>query len=316
MKNKQNNSDKTKKSSDIKIKKNNSKANNSKSNLSKETNEIMNKINTSAVYDTFDENMELSIEVTPQSVKDTVTLNEPDSTLTEITYFIHIKKLTPKLYEDGSIDFYDKNNEVIFNIPPAFMFDSSENPEYNFEIETELAKYKNGYLLTLTPDYEWLNSTDRVYPIMIDPEVTLNSGFTGAYIDKQYPNNNYSNSFLKVGGSTSQSTNKEILLTFPDDFSNFSSQMEIINAECNLYILNITNNANMDIPNIISTAILNDIELDNATWNNVNSEMFSGTYHENDITANDVAKYYAFNITGIAQTWLNYAKTSQIVWSM
>ena len=43
------------------------------------------------------------------------------------------------------------------------------------EIKMELTEKEDEYIITIAPDTEWLNSKDRIYPVMIDPTTTIQS---------------------------------------------------------------------------------------------------------------------------------------------
>lgn len=189
--------------SKIKIK-DNDKAHNIKlgnKNLNKKAEALVDNLDSEISYDSIYNNVDLDIDVEPSSVKETIILNSQDSVREKFTYFIKADKLEASLMEDGSISFYASNGETIFSIPPAYMFDSSENPEYNYDIETSIEKYKNGYLLTLIPDSNWIKDANRVYPIMIDPTVGTGGDpiKNSTYVYEGAPDTTYSNSYIKVG---------------------------------------------------------------------------------------------------------------------
>ena len=99
---------------------------------------IVNKLDSSISYDSIYNNIDLNIDIEPSSVKETIVLNSRNSVKEKFTFFIKADNLEAKLMEDGSISFYPLNGETVFKIPPAFMFDSSTNTEYNYDIETNI----------------------------------------------------------------------------------------------------------------------------------------------------------------------------------
>ena len=63
------------------------------------------------------------------------------------------------------------------------MFDDIYELSYDIQITFEAVV--GGYIITFTPNQEWLNSNERVYPITIDPTVRTNttkSNFSDTYI--------------------------------------------------------------------------------------------------------------------------------------
>ena len=163
----------------------------------------------SAVYNDVD----IDIDIMPTAVKETIILNSAESAPEQFAYYIMTDGLAAELQEDNSIIFINDSSEVIFTIPAMYMFDSSENAENNYDIETSIEPFKAGYLLTITPDSEWLASDERVYPVMIDPEVIEDSGnVSDSYIDESDPDTNFSNQYLKMGGNYSDGTRTETFI--------------------------------------------------------------------------------------------------------
>lgn len=276
--------------------------------ISDQTAEIIDNLNSKASYESISDNIDLDIELTPTSVKDTIVLNEPCITPQEYTYYIKSEGLYATLNDDGSLDFTDNKGNSVFFISPSMMYDSSENTEYSYDIETRLSEYEEGYLLTLIPDNDWINSEERVYPIMIDPEVTLDSEITGVYVDQKSPDKTFKTSFLKMGGDIYDNNRKEIFLSFPDNFNNFSKMMDVISAECNMYVIDTACNYG-DNTQIRIGAVNDSIDLNNVTWNTRPSFIEYSLWY---IAEDDVSKYFTFDITDIVQAWLNYVQTKQV----
>ncbi|MDF2946160.1 MAG: cell wall-associated protein precursor [Bacillales bacterium] len=120
--------------------------------------------------------------------------------------------------EDGSIVFKEGTQDHLM-LPKPFMQDSNINEESNEPAKSENVNYdlkstENGYILTVVADDNWLKSSERKYPVYIDPTTTYTfSGFSDAFVASAYPTTNYNNFWdsdqgiyvLKVGyydGST------------------------------------------------------------------------------------------------------------------
>ncbi len=58
------------------------------------------------------------------SLKESYILQSLASTSEVYSSTIAAPGLTPKLHEDGSIDFTDENGEIIFYIPPSYLYDA------------------------------------------------------------------------------------------------------------------------------------------------------------------------------------------------
>lgn len=89
----------------------------------------------------------------------------------EFKFLLKTKKLTPKLKEDNSIIFYsDKEcTKSEFQMQAPFMYDAKNNS--STEIKMTLENSSKGFILTIKPNEEWLNSKERSYPITIDPPI-------------------------------------------------------------------------------------------------------------------------------------------------
>ena len=77
------------------------------------------------------------------------------------------------------VHFTDSSNTTIFYIPELYAYDNNGS---EILLNKTLSMVAGGALriITLTP-FWWLNSSDRVYPIMIDPTVTYNQSDTTNY---------------------------------------------------------------------------------------------------------------------------------------
>lgn len=81
---------------------------------------------------------------------------------------------------NGGIELFD-GNDLIFTLPQIIAFDS------NFNRTTTTGKYRVYFddnadmRFDIVLDNEWIASMDRVYPIVIDPTVIVNTGYTLGY---------------------------------------------------------------------------------------------------------------------------------------
>ena len=168
-------------------------------------------------------NTDITYEVNPSGVKESVVLSCAPTTAVSYSYQLQTKNNRPVLNPDGSVDFYPQTNtddpKPVFHLPAPLMFDAEE--EYSYQIETALTKQENDYILTYTPDLAWLTAADRTYPVVVDPSLIFYNGIQDAYT---YSASAYQNTYLgyeqqlKVGGSTWQGANDtfEAYLKFKD----------------------------------------------------------------------------------------------------
>lgn len=192
-----------------------------------------------------------------------------------------------------------------------FMFDSSsEIPEYNYDIETAIASIKNGYLLTITPDSDWLNSDDRVYPVMIDPEfMPTITTLTDSYITEKDSNSCIDDGLmLKMGGAIGD--RYESFLSF-NTSDIFTTADEILDATCTMFFVADTTQENYPT---IAVRLLQE-SVSEPTWNTANYSKIDSVNYEEYPTSIHFALYQDLDITGLVQTWQNYVKTNGVVGS-
>lgn len=87
------------------------------------------------------------------------------------------KGLTPKLIEDGSIQFRDASGQSVVTLPAPVMSDSAEpTPASSRAIHYTLGPEVEGHWqLTVEADRDWLTQPDRVWPARLDPTMTIGS---------------------------------------------------------------------------------------------------------------------------------------------
>ena len=138
--------------------------------LNDKISESVEKLNSSVTYNSIYESLDCKVDIQPNSVKETLIIENSDNLMEKYSYFIKSDGLVAELYEDNSVVFSDEE-KTIFTIPAPFMFDSSENVENNYDISVSIEEYNDGYIYTLCPDMNWITDESRIYPIMIDPYV-------------------------------------------------------------------------------------------------------------------------------------------------
>ena len=111
--------------------------------------------------------------------------------------------VTPRLTSDGFVDFRRDGvsgaKASVFVIPPGVMVDSaSSEPGESDAVAYALEPGPGAgrWVLTVTPDAEWLAAPERVYPVLVDP--SFNAGYptqdctliNGSQADTQHCGNN------------------------------------------------------------------------------------------------------------------------------
>lgn len=109
--------------------------------------------------------------------------------------------------EGKEIVFVDSYDNEVFRIGKLFMTDS--NGKYSEKVSIELVYEGELMKIKLEADKDFLLSNDTVYPIVIDPSITVtgSSDTFDTCVDEQYPSSNYYLSEnLWTGGKTETNT--------------------------------------------------------------------------------------------------------------
>ena len=125
------------------------------------------------------------------------------------TFDVTSSGLTAKI-TSGLIELRDVSGKTVFTLPAPEMTDAAGAT--SGAIAVGLARTSSGYALTLTPDRKWLTSSERKFPVTIDPSFTLGGDSADCYINSATP----TTSFCGVGtnldvGSDGSSTSRSLL---------------------------------------------------------------------------------------------------------
>jgi RHS repeat-associated protein len=177
----------------------------------------------------------------PGGVKEQITLTAPSST-GEYVFDLGLTGVYPEKQSDGSYQFKDnETKKAVFTVPPFIMWDAKggENSEanvYSNDIHTTLEPTARGYRLTVTPSSSWLSDAARVYPVVIDPTITVSIQYgVDTYIQEGYPDYNmWVNRDMYVGvGATKLRTRAFLPFSFED-----LSYARILDAHLKVYQFN------------------------------------------------------------------------------
>jgi hypothetical protein len=180
------------------------------------------------------------------------------------------------------------------------MFDSDEG--YSSDILVTLEQTGTGCRYTLTPDREWLEDTERVYPVTLDPQVTTTQNTNYIHdngVQQSDPNTNYITADRMYVGSGPNSTQGRIYfkLTQWPSATNLTAA-SITNARLNLnyYPQSSWQTAyqmTIDVYRVSSSWNTNTI-----TWNNqtgIGGTWISSKYISN--SRNKTSGYDTFDVT-------------------
>ena len=81
--------------------------------------------------------------------------------------------LTPKLLDDGSIEFRDQSGATMATLPAPTVADSSPGAEPEAAAHYELESQGDGWILSVQIEPKWLEQPQRSWPITLDPSITV-----------------------------------------------------------------------------------------------------------------------------------------------
>lgn len=125
--------------------------------------------------------VDLVYSITPSGVqKEFVLEDAPATGEAEWVFRMSSGALVPRLRGDGSgvLEFVDRVGDVVMSTPTPVMHDSSGGGvQLPAEAVVNLSLQRAGrdWLLTVSPDEQWLGASDRVYPVYVDPTIEVHN---------------------------------------------------------------------------------------------------------------------------------------------
>jgi hypothetical protein len=246
--------------------------------------------------------------VSSGALKENIVVNEPKQEY-KYSFDVDFSGLTPKNNPDGSITLMDGDN-IVFILSAPYMYDM--NRAENTDIKISIEKSGNKNVLTLVADKEWINSKDRVYPVIIDPTISIStSEISNVFVeDLLFANSPRSNNELRVGKNLTNLTRTYIKTTLPTSIQYGSV---ITSATLVLYKENYFQAWNQSNISIVACDCSNRTswQADSVSWNN---QPFSNTAngYQNvsgcqitSVSASSSLNEYVFEVKSAAQKWLD-----------
>ncbi|MCW2987158.1 MAG: repeat protein, partial [Solirubrobacterales bacterium] len=142
-----------------------------------------------AVYETASSMTSFAFSSLPNGLKEDIVIDDLSQPSTFRFELSASAGLTPVKVEDGSIEFRDANDSLVAILPAPVMIDSNPDaPASSRAVTYNLdSKGTGSWLLTIEADRDWLAAPERVWPVKIDPSVTVPAPalgceiFNGAY---------------------------------------------------------------------------------------------------------------------------------------
>jgi len=122
------------------------------------------------VFAGIDENTNVEYKRLENGIKEDIILQEKPNS--PPTYRFTFETDGMRLQEfEGNYYLFDNNGFARFQIPKPFMVDADGKRSESVKITFD--KTESGYRSTVVPDFSWLSSPDRKYPVNVDPTILL-----------------------------------------------------------------------------------------------------------------------------------------------
>ena len=128
----------------------------------------------------FGDKVDLQYTVAPGKIKEDIILRE-SAAFRSYTMNIDANGLTAVKSENNTVEFRNADGTVVLIIQTPYMYDSAD--EFSYEIDIIIEQTENIVSITYAPDSDWIDSSERVYPITIDPTVQFKDSKTSSIVD-------------------------------------------------------------------------------------------------------------------------------------
>lgn len=144
----------------------------------------------SIVYDNVADNTAIEYVLQGNDIKENIIISAPRDVY-DYQFKMNVIGLKAELDENGNIKLYDsRTGQSKYVIPAPYMYDA--NGDYSTDVSYDLNLIdEDAYLICICANEEWINSSDRAFPIIIDPSITSKELVWDAYTYSTYPNENY-----------------------------------------------------------------------------------------------------------------------------
>ena len=147
---------------------------------------------TKILYENVFDGVDFEYIISANDIKENIILNE-NTGKNEFIFYIEVDGLKAETRADGSVQLFDaESGEPAYLIPAPYMYDSEgdrSDSVYYLLSEAGTGQYE----LKVVTDEDWLNASDTVYPVVIDPTISKLVLFD-TYVYSSNPTTNYGDS--------------------------------------------------------------------------------------------------------------------------
>lgn len=146
------------------------------------------------------DDIDLSIDIQPASVIESVTFNSFEDIPDSLTYFIDADGLDLEFKDSNVIGFINDNGECVFEIPAIFIYDSS-NESKSYAVDYDISDSNDGYLLTVYPVSNLTESENTVYPLTLSSEYTVEQSVNTYCNSESSPNEIIRDQYIRISNT-------------------------------------------------------------------------------------------------------------------
>ncbi|MBQ9562367.1 MAG: RHS repeat protein, partial [Lachnospiraceae bacterium] len=250
-------------------------------------------------------------------VKETITVKEKQESY-RYSFLLHAPELSARLTEEGEVLFTDSSEEEIFLLPKPWMKDAkgAESEEVFYEIEP----VEEGWLLRIIADENWINDSERVSPVAIDPTIRIaqvyhDAFISATYINKGTPNTVHGKQALLYTGYDNYIKEHEIVMGFwylPTLPENAVVDAAVLQMYHYSWTASTSGDAKLGMYAVENTSLGGETMRNwilSRSWNNT-PDIVDSVLDYQTLNASTVNSWKNFDITRAMRTW--YADSSNL----
>ena len=280
-------------------------------------------LNGEGVYEEILPGIDLHYSIQGEQLKENIRLNRKEAAEQELSFQLTHPGMELRSEEDGGLGLYDSENQEsgrIFRLVKPYMYDAAGNQSLQVEFQVEIGTESS--VIKVVPDREWMQDTERVYPIVIDPmtETSKTKGniedtyvFTGGNVPEN-PGNVYAYGSFVVGRSD-ELGKMRALLRFRD-LPDIGKGSIIYGATMYIWQFEYSSYSNPELP-LLAYEVKNSWDEKSVRWGNqpaVDGAILDYKKVKQVINGNTVSiTPIGFNVTRLVRQWYNTGKNYGIM---
>ncbi|MHB8107450.1 MAG: RHS repeat-associated core domain-containing protein [Candidatus Cryosericum sp.] len=227
------------------------------------------------------------------ALKEDVVLDVPPVAPFALRYGLKLTGLTAQAEKDGSLTFHDdRTGDLVFLMSPLFMTDTAGHRS------TDISVGWDGTTLVVTPDPRFLADPSTVYPVVIDPSITLSEGAASlacASVRTSSANTTFSGLYVGLGAPPTGITSYGLIQA---DLNALPPKIDISSAILSLTCTGWEGGNPGNDPWISGHKVTSSWSPETVTWNTQPAQSPDALFSRNP------TQQYPNDITAVVRDWL------------